>query len=276
MFKSENRLNLILFIATIFTTVMCGTQLFGGVLLAGVLFSVCIMTIIGIHESGHYLNAQKHGINTTLPYFIPIPFGIGTMGAIIQFKSGIPNRNSLMDTGAAGPLWGLIAAILVVGLGMYLAPSSEEQVSVFFGNSLLFIGLAYLIKGVHPSYIAMTPILFAGWLGLFITSINLLPIGQLDGGHVFYAMFGKNKKTYQLCTKGFFGGLAIWGVIAFILFSNMTWLIFAFIIFFLSGRTVMHPPLTNEFIDLTPANRIKGWACLIVFILTFMPVLFRG
>lgn len=265
--------NYVLFFATIFTTAWCGTKLFEGSLSAGITFSIAIMIILLVHEMGHYLNAKDHGIDTSLPYFIPLPVFIGTMGAVMFFKSRIPNRNALMDTGAAGPLCGFIVSVVALVIGMFLAPVSADPKSSFLGVSLLYYGLAYLIKGVSPAYIAVTPLVFAGWLGLFITMLNLLPIGQLDGGHVVYAMFGKSK-YYPEGMKRFFQLFLAWGVICFLFYHNLTWLFFGGLIYFLGGKTVLHPPVENEMVELTLWNKVKGWICLAIFILTFMPAPF--
>lgn len=272
-FKREYLTNLILFILTVFTTVFCGTVLFGGNIKAGVVYSFCALSIFFIHEMGHYINAKRHGIEVTLPYFIPFPIGIGTMGAVIKMKSSAKDRNALMDVGAAGPLWGFGAALVTVILGMAIAPVYDAPVSKMLGPSLLYTALAYLIKGVSPDHLGVTPVLFAGWLGFFLTMINMLPIGQLDGGHVFYALFGKSN-NYRKHMKTFFYAFLAWGVVCFIVYNTLTWIIFGLLLTFMGGA--VHPPLDNEMVDLTLSNRIKGWGCIVMFIVTAMPVPFRA
>lgn len=270
---NNNNIHFILFFATIATTIFVGTtQLFGN-LLAGIVYSFSIMTIIVSHEMGHYTQAKSHGIDATLPYFIPFPLALGTMGAVIRFKSSIPNRNALMDTGAAGPLYGFIASMIFLIGGIYIAPVLEKPESAFAGVSLLYYALVHIIKGVDPAYVPLTPFVFAGWLGLFLTMLNLIPIGQLDGGHVTYALFGKSR-YYEQGTKIFFKGFLVWGVICFFMYKNLTWLLLAGLIYWLGGKTITHPPLDNEMIDLTGWNRIKGWICVVIFVLTFLPAPF--
>jgi membrane-associated protease RseP (regulator of RpoE activity) len=270
--NKSNRLNYILFFATILTTILCGMMMFNGSLLAGIAYSFTVMSIFLIHEMGHYSNAKKHGMEITLPYFIPIPIGIGTMGAFIRMKSMPKDRNALMDTGAAGPLWGFIASIIAVAIGMIFAQAYTHPVPQMFGTSLLYTAMSYVLRGVPPEYLALNPVLFGGWLGFFLTMLNMLPIGQLDGGHVTYALFGKSK-NFKRYVQGFFAFFIMWGVFCLFIYHIPTWLFFALLITVFGGSS--HPPLDNEMINLTRWNQIKGWACIIAFILTVMPVPFR-
>lgn len=266
--RRGNLVHYLLFVITIFTTVWCGSILFGGSILEGIFFSLTTMSMILIHEMGHYLNAKRHGMNVTLPYFIPVPFGLGTFGAVIKMKSSTPDRNVLLDVGTAGPLYGFIASVVAVAIGMALASVNSQPVSQTFGVSLLYYGMAYLIKGVSPVYLSMNPVLFGGWLGLFITMINLLPVGQLDGGHVVYALFGKSR-NFRKHMATFYLLFILWGAVCLFVYHASTWLIFAIMIYLMGGVT--HPPLDNEMIDLTPQNQIKGKVCIAIFILTTMP-----
>ena len=266
-----NRLNYVLFFATIFTTVMCGAAMFGSVL-QGMLYSFTVMSIFLIHEMGHYIKSKKHGIDITLPYFIPVPIGLGTFGAVIRMKTMPKERNALMDTGSAGPLWGFIASIIAVAIGMILSQAYTYPVQQMFGSSLLYTAMSYVIKGVPPENLALNPVLFGGWLGFFLTMLNMLPIGQLDGGHVVYAMFGKSK-NFKRYMQGFFAFFIMWGVFCLFIYHIPTWLFFALLLTMFGGPR--HPPLDNEMIDLTNENKIKGWICIVIFILTIMPVPFR-
>ena len=270
MGNNKKIIHYILFLLTLGSTIYCGTKFCGGNIIGGILYSVTIMSILLVHEMGHYINAKKNGMEVTLPYFIPLPFWLGTMGAVIQIKSKIPNRNALIETGASGPLYGFIASVVAIVVGMLISPVSTQPVSGFLGTSLLYKSLAYLVKGVHPCYIVLNPVLFAGWLGLFVTMINLLPIGQLDGGHVIYALFGKSK-LYATGMNYFFKAFIVAGFVCLFLFQSPTWLFFGVLVYFLHAGNVVHPPLTNEITDLTLWNKVKGWACIIIFILTFMP-----
>ena len=265
--------NIILFILTVITTVVCGSKLFGNNWTAGILYSLTVLTILFTHEMGHYVNARRHGLDVTLPYFIPMPIGIGTMGAVIKMKSMANDRNALMDVGAAGPLWGFVASVIVMIIGIAITPVYPTPLSQMLGASLLYTFLSYIIKGVSPDYLAINPVLFAAWLGFFVTMLNLLPIGQLDGGHVTYAMFGKTK-NFRRYMQGFFYFFMMWGIICMFIYHTPTWLIFSLLLLLLGGSN--HPPLNNEMTDLTLKNRIKGWACVIIFILTVMPSPFRA
>jgi len=275
MFWKENKVNIILFLLTIVTTIWAGNRMFGYLFLGGV-FSAYIMTIIGIHEFGHYIHSKRNNVDCSLPYFIPAPNLLGTFGAVIKMKSSIPNRNALMEIGAAGPLYGFIPAFVAVVLGMIFGSVSSVPASVGglkLGYSILYFLLAKIIKGVGPAYIAMNPLLFAGWIGLFVTALNLLPMGQLDGGHVVYALFSKIRNYRQIAGIIFWAFVA-WGIVAMLFFYTPMWLMFAAMIYFLGGRTYLHPPLDNELINLTPQNKLKGWVCLALFILTFLPAPF--
>jgi membrane-associated protease RseP (regulator of RpoE activity) len=181
----------------------------------GLPFAAAVMLILGSHELAHYLVAKRRGIKASLPFFVPLPFisPIGTLGALIKLKGAIPDRKSLFDVGIAGPLVGLIAAITVTIIGLLLPPlpAGPSQVAAgAWGNSVLFA----LIRGVFPTDPSgIRPIAFAGWVGMLITSLNLLPVGQLDGGHIARALSGE-RTTYisaavplLLIAAGFFYSL---------------------------------------------------------------------
>lgn len=263
----DHKVNILMFLATVGTTIWCGSSLFGS-LTGGIMFSFSILAIIGVHEFGHYINARSNRIDCTLPYFIPAPFSIGTFGAVIKVKSSIPNRNALMEMGASGPLYGLVPALIILVIGMIFAPVSETPVSPF-GSSILFYGLSMVLKGVAPAYLHMTPLLLAGWLGLFVTALNLLPFGQLDGGHVVYAMISKKRNFHKVLKYSWYAYLG-WAIIAALSFESIMWLIYAGFIHLSGGW--LHPPLDNEMINLTPENRLRGWMCIIAFALVFMPI----
>ena len=162
---------------------------------AGLAFSVPLMAILTFHEFGHYIAARLHGVPASLPYFIPMPLTpFGTMGAVIS-QQGTTDRTKLIDIGAAGPLAGLVVAIPVLIYGLQQSPVSVIPAQgTQEGNSILYLGLKYLIKGAWlpagGKDVMLHPTAFAGWAGLLVTMLNLLPIGQLDGGHVATAYFG--------------------------------------------------------------------------------------
>ncbi|MCP4446914.1 MAG: site-2 protease family protein, partial [Myxococcales bacterium] len=167
----------------------------------GLYFSGTLMTILLCHEMGHYIVARRHGIEASLPYFIPLPpvISLGTLGAVIQMDEPIEDRNKLVDVGAAGPLAGLVAAIplLIYGLSLSSVGVAESGEGVMLeGNSLLYSGLKYLVHGQAlpgPGAVdvQLHPMAFASWVGILLTMINLLPIGQLDGGHVLCGAIGE-------------------------------------------------------------------------------------
>lgn len=197
--KEKVWVNLVLFIATVFTTMICGAWMFGVDLWSdplqvfqGLPFTFAILAVLGSHEMAHYAMARYHGMKTSLPYFIPFPTFIGTMGAVIRYRGPIPNRKVLFDVGIAGPLVGLFVSIAVTIIGLNLdAPAIKplpDSLMFELGLPPLFVMVQKLV-GVTGSN--LHPVAFAGWVGMFVTLLNLLPAGQLDGGHVLRAMLGK-------------------------------------------------------------------------------------
>ena len=183
-----------------------------GALFEAFLFTCALLAILLSHELGHYLAARYHGIEATLPFFIPAPIGIGTFGAFIQIRGKIRNRTQLLDVGAAGPLAGMAVAFLLAIGGIYRSEFFPlEGADLRLGESLLFKGLIELIKGPAPQgwELALHPIGFAAWIGFLITALNLMPASQLDGGHVVYALFGKR---HSVISRLVFLALVGWGV----------------------------------------------------------------
>ncbi len=191
--KNGKILNIILLIATVMSTTLTGSTFYGKFdLIGGFIFSLAVMFVLGSHEMGHYLVAKRWRMRTSLPYFIPFPTIIGTLGAVIKYKGIIPNRRALFDVGVAGPLTGIAAAVIVLFIGLKLPFKPEihgKGEVLLLGNSPLFSLIATLAGFKSNSFIH--PIAFAGWIGLFVTFINLIPVGQLDGGHILRAMIGK-------------------------------------------------------------------------------------
>ena len=200
---SSPRLNIILFIATFFSTTVAGTLMdaqpgipFLQQLHRGLPFSITLLTILLFHEFGHYFMAKKHRVEASLPYFIPAPSIIGTFGAVIKMRSPLYSKRSLLDIGAAGPLAGVVVAIPATMIGLYFSeikPIAGMQGGISLGSSLLFSFLSRITIGVVPEHydIFLHPMAFAGWIGLLVTMLNLIPVGQLDGGHIAYAIFGQ-------------------------------------------------------------------------------------
>jgi len=279
-------INILLLIATIITTIITGSIICAGnfdiwsmpnpievlkpenLLRGAFLFSLPLMTILFVHEMGHYFTSKKHGIKTSLPFFMPIPpiipsFNIGTMGAVISSRDPMPNKKALFDVGISGPIAGLLVAIPVTAIGIATAkivpivpyenlPAGE----VIFNSSFLIDGLVNLILDIPTGYtIDMNPILFAGWVGLLITSINLLPAGQLDGGHIFRAFLGEKQKY------------ASWAAIIIMIFTG--WMFFAIIIMFMLGTK--HPPPLNDDTDIDIKRKLLFIVALAILILCYIP-----
>lgn len=261
--------NAVLFVLTVATTLLAGTyqalpslpalaqpdgpaDLFGLLfnnLLLGVPFTVALLGILGVHEFGHYFTARHYGLDVSLPYFLPFPSPYtGTLGAVIRIQSPFESKKALFDVGIAGPLAGLAVAVPVVILGLMRAelasfpPGSDVLV---FSEPLLFRFLAHLIVGERPpgTDLVMNPLLMAGWIGFLITAINLLPVSQLDGGHIAYALMGRFHRPFAW---------AFFGVIVLItLLHSQAFVLMALFIFMMG---IEHPPALN---DLTHVGRSR-------------------
>ncbi len=192
---SKHHINIILFIVTIVTTFFAGYYFIGNGIMDGIAFSVSIMAIIGTHETAHYFAARKYGVKATLPYFIPAPTFIGTFGAVINVKSPIPNKNALFDLGASGPLAGIIITIPVLFIGIYLSTVVPLKAgTVIFNPPLLMSIIAYFAAPAVPDgyMLNIHPLAFAGWVGVVVTMLNLMPVAFLDGGHISRSIFSQN------------------------------------------------------------------------------------
>jgi membrane-associated protease RseP (regulator of RpoE activity) len=275
--KSRPSVNLLLFLATILTTLFAGAYNEGfnplknpSDLRFGIPFASALLLILGSHELSHYLVAKRHGFRVSLPYFIPVPYGLGTFGAFIKMESVAKDRKGFFDVGLAGPLAGLAITIPVLILGLSLSevrPIIHMPGSIQEGNSLLYLALKYLVHGqILPHRgvdVFLHPVAFAGWIGLMITGINLLPAGQLDGGHVAYALLGGAYKwVAQLVLLLLLGmGLFLWS----------GWFLWAFLIL-LSGPT--HPRPLNDITEVGGKRKAVGILALILFLAIFTPVPF--
>jgi membrane-associated protease RseP (regulator of RpoE activity) len=271
--RGEWKLNLFLFLATVVSTLVVGAFLEGANLqadiwsiLVGLPFSITIIGILGLHELGHYFAARRYGLNVSLPYFIPFPTLLGTLGAFIKMRSAIHSRKMLLEIGAAGPLAGLLASIPAVVYGLSkstiqeIPPGGVEGISL--GSSILFSILERLVVEIPPEghELFLHPIAFAGWAGFFVTALNLLPIGQLDGGHICYAIFGPIQKRIS---RIFFVALIPLG------FFWPGWLLWIVLILLLIK--IPHPPVLFEDIPLGRWRRVVGWITIAAFFLTFIP-----
>ncbi len=258
----------------------------------GALYAAALLGILGTHEMGHYLMARHHKVHTTLPFFIPLPFNIlGTLGAVIAMREPAPNRRIQFDIGIAGPLAGLIVAVPVMIVGLMLSdvgttqsfvqqmPQAVQGDVVIFqeGQSLAYLGLKYLVFGqVLPSGgtdVWVHPVAFAAWAGFLVTMLNLLPIGQLDGGHVMFGLFGDKAHWVRwpivgvLVVMAAAGTLTDMGIVD-LGFGWTGWWLWVIMILFLFRQ---HAPVLDEITELDPARKALGVAMLVVFVLLFTP-----
>ena len=279
-FSKIPKTHLILFILTFISTLMAGAIMQGGNPLVnpfdihlGIPFSLTLMLILGCHEFGHYYYALKHNVDATLPYFLPAPpylFIIGTFGAFIKIKSPIYRKDALLQIGAAGPIAGFIIAVpsLIIGLLFSeIIAINDQYKGIILGDSLLMKLFTNIIfPDLSEGYdILLHPVAFAGWIGLLVTMLNLLPIGQLDGGHIAYAMFGKK--------QGLIGRIALLALFP-LSFLSLNWLVWGLLILVLM-RSTKHPPIQDIRTPLCKKNKYIGYLCLIIFILCFIPTTFQ-
>ena len=277
-------LPLLLFLATIFSTLAVGALMLGypvGELFArpwllwrGAPFSVTLLVILVCHEFSHYFVSRRHGIRTSLPYFIPFPNILGTMGAVIVSRSPFPDRKSLFDVGIAGPLASFVLSLaaLVIGFaGMSAVPvrfsSLVEMPGLYLGDSLLTTALFTLRFGPLPEgwELVLGPIGFAGWVGLFVTALNLLPMGQLDGGHISYAVFGRR---HGVITRAVMLVLAVFGLLA----SSPFWIFLALLVAVFGPR---HGPPLDDVSLLDPGRRWLAALAFLILAACFIPVPIR-
>ena len=304
-------LNLGLFLATVITTMRAGAfqgslhlpaasggalaravSEAGAIALGGLPFATALIGILLSHEMGHYLLARSHQVDSTLPFFIPMPVGpVGTFGAVIRIRSALPSRRATLDIGAAGPFAGFVVALPLLAWGIAHSEvrpvgdavletsnvgavalvrawlSDEHAVSTglqSFGDSAVTWGVQRLVLGKLPpgTDVFLHPVAFAAWIGLFITTLNLIPLGQLDGGHVTYALLGRRRARA-------FSRLVSWGLLLAGLFLSWSWLLWWAVTRFLVGFG--HPPALEE-TPLGAGRRALAVLALLLFAATFIPV----
>ncbi|AKU93037.1 site-2 protease family protein [Vulgatibacter incomptus] len=296
-------LNLLLFLATVGSTLVAGANYaagyaeaeepagWGQLLASGVPFAASLLGILVAHEMGHFLTARKHRVDASWPYFIPVPIGIGTFGAVIRMRGRIPTRDALVDIGASGPLAGFVVALplLVWGVSLSRIVDVPAEPNLLFGNlsayslvkgwisgvmpwahdwpmepqPLLYLLVKKAMVGLGPHQDLMIhPIAFAAVIGLFVTALNLVPLGQLDGGHVAYAVLGRKARAV--------GQLASVFLLALVVFSSAGWLLWLL----LSRRFVGvgHPPVEQDHLPLSRGRKLVVAATVVVFLLTLTPV----
>ncbi|TGK28054.1 site-2 protease family protein [Leptospira gomenensis] len=233
-------------------------------------YSLSLIVILSAHEMGHFLAARYYGIKSTWPYFIPVPFApIGTMGAVIRILEPIRNKKQLFDIGIWGPLMSLILSVPCYILGIYwstLVPIQSVKTNpavITFGESLFTIFVNQSVLGpFDPSLqdVWIHPLAQAGWVGLLVTAINLLPFGQLDGGHVIYSVFGEKYRNWIYYLFTGFLLLCFW---------NFSWLLWGFLIYFLIK--VEHPFVPDPVVPLDRVRKIGGIAILLLLFFIFVP-----
>lgn len=241
------------------------------VLKEGIPFSFSLLVILGFHELSHYVASKKHGLKVSLPYFIPFPNILGTMGAVIIGRSPFPDRKSLFDVGVAGPFAGFVLSVIALMIGL----RSSEIIKPVITPRTFLIGGSFLfnyICGLHFPDIpygytySITPMMFAGWVGMFVTALNLLPMGQLDGGHISYALFGR---FHSLISKMTMGVLIFVGVV----FYSPLWLV---IVVFVALSAARHTPPLDDITPLDPPRVILSFFALLILFVCFIPVPLRA
>jgi Zn-dependent protease len=239
----------------------------------GLPYSIGLLLILGAHELGHYFAARHHRIQVTPPYFIPAPFALGTFGAFISMRGLVQDRRALFDVAVAGPLAGLVFAIPALLFGLQYskvitgdAPIGLSHSGVEIGSSFLMAFLSKLALGpaaAEGHRLILHPLAFAGWLGLLVTALNLLPIGQLDGGHIAHALFGSRRART----------ISIVALVSIFLLSLFVWpglMMWAFIVFFIAGTR--DTPAANDLTSLDPSRQALGYFAFVLLALILVPV----
>ena len=286
----------ILFACTVLTTLISGMVMENGtvpplvvllslvtypaLLLDGLPFSLSVLSILMAHEMGHYLYARWYGVGTSLPHFIPSPLFFitpnpGTFGAVIVTRAPYPHRQALMDIGAAGPIAGFIVAVPIMAyslVGARVDVIPVEGGGLYLGEPLVFQFLAYLIHGPLPEQytIYLDTVGLAAWFGCLVTMLNLLPVGQLDGGHILYAFTGgaaRGRRLQRSLALASFLALAVLGM-----FSPGWWVFGALLLLMARFSGFRHPAPIDDAAPLPRHSKLLGWLAVLVFIQTCMPV----
>jgi membrane-associated protease RseP (regulator of RpoE activity) len=284
--------HIVLFVLTLITTTMVGVQrylqflsdfgrspvpidamTFWDVLTSGFWYSGTILAILGAHEMGHYMACRRYKVDATLPYFIPLFLGsaiiqIGTLGAVIRIREAFPTRKVLFDVGVAGPIAGFVVLVPALFLGMYMSNvtiSPPPEGLTFIGKPLLFRLARWLIFGPirEGSIVNLHPMVWAAWFGMLATALNLLPFGQLDGGHITYATLGRISTKISLVTVG---------AAVVMTFISLNWLLMTIVMFvMLLVAGPHHPPVINEYEPLDPGRRAVAAFAFAMLIVCFTP-----
>jgi membrane-associated protease RseP (regulator of RpoE activity) len=284
--------HIVLFVLTLCTTTLVGGQRylfflsdfgrsltqFDGltlwqVLAPGFWYSGTILAILGAHEMGHYLACRYYRLDATLPYFIPLyvgaaPLQIGTLGAVIRIREAFPSRKVLFDVGIAGPIAGFVVLVPALVLGMYLSNvtvSPPPDTLIFIGKPLLFRAIRWMVFGVIPdgSIVNLHPMVWAAWFGMLATALNLLPFGQLDGGHITYATLGEVSTRISLATVA--------AAVVMTFFSRSYILMTGVMLVMLYFTGPRHPPVIDDYEPLGDNRRILALGALAMLIICFTP-----
>lgn len=277
----KRRVPILLFLATVVTTLGAGAMMAGadpfadpGALIEGIPFSAALLLILLAHEFSHYITSHRHGVRASLPMFIPAPTLAGTFGAIIRIESPIPDRRALLEIGIAGPLAGFLVALPLAVAGLKLShvavptaaavAQTGSSMGIGLGSSLLFTLLERLVLGPLPEHASLMlhPVAFAAWIGFFVTAINLLPVGQLDGGHVLYAVAGHRQEGISR---------AVIFVLAPLGFLWWGWFLWGGMLLFMGPR---HPPVLAEEAPLGMREHLLGAIAAALLVLTLAPAPF--
>lgn len=239
------------------------------VVFEALVYSASILGILGAHEMGHYVACRMYDVDATLPFFIPFPSLAGTLGAVIRIREAFPSRTALFDIGVAGPIAGFVVLVPVLFVGMLMSNVVRvppHMAGWSLGEPLLFKAVSWMVFGHVPDgySVNMHPVVFAAWFGMLATAWNLLPFGQLDGGHLTYAILGEASRYVSIVTVA--GAV----LMTFISYSwiAMTLMMLAMLIFLGAG----HPRVTDEYEPLAPGRNAVAIFAIVMFIICFMPV----
>jgi membrane-associated protease RseP (regulator of RpoE activity) len=293
-----------LLLLTFVTTVFAGVQWLNRDPLeltnfpAGITYALLILAVLGSHEFGHYAAARYHRVKSTLPFFLPFPsfyglFPFGTLGAVIKLQSPIPSRKVTFDIGAAGPITGFVVSLIILNIGFLTLPPREYLYAIHpeyaqmasiptegltFGYTLFYYLCSWVVSPAGAFVPPMNeiyhyPFLCVGWFGMFVTALNLIPVGQLDGGHIAYAMFGR---TYHRIAQATLIALVFLGTLGFLPVFGIPfeygwtgWLFWGLmLVFFMRGLKLNRPPIEDE-TPLDARRLFLGWLCVVIFIGSF-------
>lgn len=278
MSAPEGLLDYLLYIPEFYAKAVAGYLLYAfahpQLLAQGGMFAGALLAILTAHEFGHYIACRRYNVEATLPFFIPAPplFLAGTFGAFIKIKSPIPTRRALFDIGVAGPLAGFVVALPVAVIGILTAHPTTVQLAPEDGQQMIVFGdplLLQLMAGALGSdlNIQINPFYFAAWIGLLVTSLNLMPVGQLDGGHATYALFGK--RAHALLGRLAFISMTTLAILGWVWYSSPSGFLYAVLLAVI--LRVRHPQVMDES---EPLDRLRirlALVTLLVFILSFLP-----